>query len=222
MKKGKRVLISISVFLMTLITIVSYRLLTHSNKDTYNNKMAIYVKNNGTYTLASFNQIPKKGYTLNTTLSVCDDANTTINWDNTTRTISLTTSTNPKCTIYLDTIPTYTLTINKNSTYIDSVTPVSGGVYEAGEVIDISATLKTNSKFTSWSQTSGTTGSFGSTTSASTTFTMPASNATIYANGETDTIYASTVDYTSPTGENNVQDAIDDLFEIIEELEGEL
>ena len=219
-ERKKKIIKALSLLLVVLFITVGYALITTDRvqvKGT-NNKISIYVQDGSSYTLASFNTIPKRGYTLNTTRTVCDDANTVISWDNTTRTISLTTNKNPKCSIYLDSIPTYTLTINKNNTYIDSVTPVSGGKYEAGEVIDIEAILKENSKFTSWSQTSGTTGSFGSTTSPSTTFTMPASNAEIYANG---TVYASTLDYTSPTGKTNVRDALDELFEKLNEYEGE-
>lgn len=77
---------------------------------------------------------------------------------------------------------TYALTVNRNTAYISSVT--GAGTYRWGQSVSISATPATNSKFTSWSQTSGTTSSFGSTTSATTTFTMPKSAATIYADGE--------------------------------------
>ena len=75
----------------------------------------------------------------------------------------------------------YTLTVSRNSTYISSVS--GGGTYKVGKVVNISATAGTNYKFTKWTQTAGTTSSFGSTTTASTTFTMPASAATVYANG---------------------------------------
>ena len=77
---------------------------------------------------------------------------------------------------------TYALTINRNTTYISSVS--GAGTYRWGQSVSISATAASNSTFTSWSQTSGTAGSFTSTTSASTTFTMPTSAATIYADGQ--------------------------------------
>ncbi|MBQ9180948.1 hypothetical protein IJ135_02545, partial [Candidatus Saccharibacteria bacterium] len=77
---------------------------------------------------------------------------------------------------------TYTLTINRNTTYISSVS--GAGTYRWGQSVNISATAASNSTFTSWSQTSGATGSFASTTSASTTFIMPTSAATIYADGQ--------------------------------------
>ena len=85
--------------------------------------------------------------------------------------------------LYLD-LPrnTYVLTINKNSTYISSVT--GAGTYRWGQQVSISATASSGNEFTSWSQTSGTTGTFGSATSASTTFTMGKGAATIYANGQ--------------------------------------
>ncbi|MBQ9180693.1 hypothetical protein IJ135_01190, partial [Candidatus Saccharibacteria bacterium] len=82
---------------------------------------------------------------------------------------------------------TYALTINRNTTYISSVS--GAGTYRWGQSVSISASPATNSKFTTWSQTSGTTGSFASTTTASTTFTMSKSAATIYANGESTKTY---------------------------------
>ncbi|MBQ9180681.1 hypothetical protein IJ135_01130 [Candidatus Saccharibacteria bacterium] len=82
---------------------------------------------------------------------------------------------------------TYALTINRNTTYISSVS--GAGTYRWGQSVSISASPATNSKFTTWSQTSGTTSSFASSTTASTTFTMPKSAATIYANGETSKSY---------------------------------
>ncbi|MBQ9180899.1 hypothetical protein IJ135_02270, partial [Candidatus Saccharibacteria bacterium] len=82
---------------------------------------------------------------------------------------------------------TYALTINRNSTYISSVS--GAGTYRWGQSVSISASPATNSKFTTWSQTSGTTSSFASSTTASTTFTMPKSAATIYANGESTKTY---------------------------------
>ncbi|MBQ9180822.1 hypothetical protein IJ135_01875, partial [Candidatus Saccharibacteria bacterium] len=77
---------------------------------------------------------------------------------------------------------TYALTINRNTTYISSVS--GADTYRWGQSVSISASPATNSKFTTWSQTSGTTSSFASATTATTTFTMPKSAATIYADGE--------------------------------------
>ncbi|MBQ9180473.1 hypothetical protein IJ135_00015, partial [Candidatus Saccharibacteria bacterium] len=88
---------------------------------------------------------------------------------------------------------TYALTINRNSTYISSVS--GAGTYRWGQSVSISASPATNSKFTTWSQTSGTTTSFASTTTASTTFTMPKSDATIYANGDTTAITIANATY---------------------------
>ena len=77
----------------------------------------------------------------------------------------------------------FALTINRNTSYISSVT--GAGSYRWGETVNISATASDGNEFTSWSQTAGTTGTFGSTTSASTTFTMGKGVATIYADGKT-------------------------------------
>ena len=76
----------------------------------------------------------------------------------------------------------YKLTVSRDSNYITSVTGTD--TYKVGKVVGITATAGANYKFTKWTQTAGTTSSFGSATSASTTFTMPASAATVKANGK--------------------------------------
>ena len=90
---------------------------------------------------------------------------------------------NSNITLSLD-LPrtTYTLTVERNTSYIDSVT--GSGTYRWGQAVSISATPSSTSVFTNWSQTNGENGTFGNTSSATTTFTMPKSAATIYANGE--------------------------------------
>ncbi|MBQ8156542.1 hypothetical protein IJ101_02025 [Candidatus Saccharibacteria bacterium] len=77
---------------------------------------------------------------------------------------------------------TYTLSMNYNTTYIASIS--GAGTYRWGVAVPVSATYTSTGEFLAWSQTAGTTGSFGNTAAASTTFTMPQSNATIYANGQ--------------------------------------
>ena len=76
---------------------------------------------------------------------------------------------------------TYALTINRNTSYISSVS--GAGTYRWGQSVNISATAASGGKFSSWSLSSGTAGTFGNTSSASTTFTMGKGAATIYANG---------------------------------------
>ena len=88
---------------------------------------------------------------------------------------------------------TFALTINRNTTAIASTTGADAAA-RWGQNVSISANLATGYHFTTWSQTAGTTGSFGSTTSASTTFTMPKSAATIYADGAINT-YTCTKQY---------------------------
>ncbi|MBQ9181001.1 hypothetical protein IJ135_02835, partial [Candidatus Saccharibacteria bacterium] len=88
---------------------------------------------------------------------------------------------------------TYALTINRNTTYISSVS--GAGTYRWGQSVSISATPATNSKFTTWSQISGTTSSFASATTVSTTFTMPKSDATIYADGTSSNVTIATATY---------------------------
>ncbi len=76
---------------------------------------------------------------------------------------------------------TYKLTVNKNNNYIDSVS--GAGTYPWGQTINISATAKSDSNFTTWSQTAGTTSTIADTASTSTTFVMPKSATTVYADG---------------------------------------
>ena len=83
-------------------------------------------------------------------------------------------------TVTLTEVPpqTYALTIAAGMG--GSITIGSTGNYEAGSVINIFAMAAANYSFSNWSSTGG--GSFGSTTSASTTFTMPAGAVSITAN----------------------------------------
>ena len=87
---------------------------------------------------------------------------------------------------------TYQLTVNRNTTALASAeattTPVSGSnLYRWGQAVAITNTANTGYHFTTWSQTAGTVSSFDSATTATTTFTMPKSNATIYADGTANT-----------------------------------
>ncbi len=72
--------------------------------------------------------------------------------------------------------PTYTLTVDLDGGSGDT----DGGVYEEDTVIDIDAGSRSNYTFTGWTSSDG--GTFGDASSASTTFTMPASDTTITAN----------------------------------------
>ena len=83
---------------------------------------------------------------------------------------------------------TYSVTVNKDSTYITSVS--GAGTYRWGETVTIGATASANNEFTSWTQNSGTTVTYTNSTSASSNpakFTMPTSNVTFTANGESKT-----------------------------------
>ncbi len=72
--------------------------------------------------------------------------------------------------------PTYTLTVVLDGGSGDT----DGGVYEEDTVVNIDAGSRSNYTFTGWTSSDG--GTFGDASSASTTFTMPASDTTITAN----------------------------------------
>ena len=76
-------------------------------------------------------------------------------------------------------VNSYTLTVSKG-TGIASVT--GGGSVAYGSSNAISATLSTGYEFVNWTSNNG--GTFASSTSASTSFTMPAGNVTVTANGQ--------------------------------------
>lgn len=83
-----------------------------------------------------------------------------------------------KVRIYRAAAPTYELAIAAGTG--GAITAGSSGYYAEGTVINISATAHSHYSFNQWTSTGG--GSFGSTASAGTTFTMPANAATITAN----------------------------------------
>ena len=124
--------------------------------------------------------------------STCTYTKTVTDYNNNTAMTTSGTMTSSGITLSLD-FPrnTYTLTVDRNTTYIGSVT--GAGTYRWGQGVGVSATASSGNKFTAWSQTAGTgqggTTNFADSTSSSTTFTMPKSNATIYADGEADILY---------------------------------
>ncbi len=73
----------------------------------------------------------------------------------------------------------YQLTTQASPSAGGSVTPVSGGYYAGGAIIPVTATANAGFQFSNWTTTGG---SFGSTTSASTNFTMPSAPATVTGN----------------------------------------
>lgn len=92
-------------------------------------------------------------------------------------------------TFYLDLYRnTYTLDIDRNTTYIQSAsattTPVHGSnYYRWGQTVDITAVPTSNGVFAGWTQ-SGTAGAFDNISSTSTTFAMGKGNTTVTANGK--------------------------------------
>ena len=73
----------------------------------------------------------------------------------------------------------YQLTTQASPPAGGTVTPASGGYYAGGAVIPVTATANAGFQFTNWTSTGG---SFASSTSASTNFTMPSAPATVTGN----------------------------------------
>jgi len=102
------------------------------------------------------------------------------------------------------TIPAiYTLTVNLNGGSGNT----TGGVYPAGEVVNIDAGSRSNYRFTGWTTSNG--GSFGDASSASTTFTMPAADTTITANWQYNPPYIPPVKTPSEQAIDKIEDAVD-------------
>ncbi|MGA7220084.1 MAG: choice-of-anchor D domain-containing protein [Candidatus Sulfotelmatobacter sp.] len=73
----------------------------------------------------------------------------------------------------------YQLTTQASPSADGTVTPPSGGYYAGGAIVPVTATANSGFAFSNWTSTGG---SFGSTTSASTNFTMPSAPATVTGN----------------------------------------
>ena len=101
----------------------------------------------------------------------------------------------------------YTLTVNLNGGSGNT----TGGVYPAGEVVNIDAGSRSSYRFTGWMTSNG--GSFADASSASTTFTMPAADTTITANWQYDSPY---IPPTKPDGPSTgTSDGWEDIREEI-------
>ncbi|MBQ9180916.1 hypothetical protein IJ135_02370, partial [Candidatus Saccharibacteria bacterium] len=90
---------------------------------------------------------------------------------------------------------TYALTINRNSTYISSVS--GAGTYRWGESASVSASLVNGAIFDRWTQTSGATITFADASNTNTSFIMPKNEVTIYADANLTKTYIQ--DYTLAT-----------------------
>lgn len=102
------------------------------------------------------------------------------------------------------TIPAiYTLTVNLNGGSGNT----TGGVYPAGEVVNIDAGSRSNYRFTCWTTSNG--GIFADASSASTTFTMPAADTTITANWQYNPPYIPPVKTPSEQAIDKIEDAVD-------------
>ena len=102
------------------------------------------------------------------------------------------------------TIPAiYTLTVSLNGGSGNT----TGGVYPAGEVVNIDAGSRSNYRFTGWTTSNG--GIFADASSASTTFTMPAADTTITANWQYNPPYIPPVKTPSEQAIDKIEDAVD-------------
>ena len=80
---------------------------------------------------------------------------------------------------------------NGGTAGINSASGDSSGAYEAGETVNLAAAPQARYRFNNWTSSAG--GSFGDASSVSTTFTMPAANATVTASFSKLTEYAVTI-----------------------------
>jgi len=137
-----------------------------------------------TYTSAqTFNWVVGSSHTLNTTSPQNVSGGSEKVWSSWSQggTQSQTVSAPTATTTYTANFTTaYELTTQAAPSAGGTVTPASGNYYAGGAVVPVTATANAGFQFTDWTSTGG--GSFGSTTAASTTFTMPGNAATVTGN----------------------------------------
>ena len=154
--------------IVTLSTPFSY--------DGTSNLIVIFENANTTYT----NSLKYNSTSISDRCIYRQNDNTSSYGDYTNTSNSYTTYSNRPNTQITYTIPTYSLTVNRNPTAGGSVSPTSG-TYQQGVTASITATPATGYRFSSWS-VSGTGATLSSTTANPTTFTMGTANATVTAN----------------------------------------
>jgi hypothetical protein len=138
----------------------------------------------GTATAAPLveNWIPGSSHTIATTSPQAGAPGVQYVWSNWSDSgaISHSITVPPTATTYTAAFNTqYQLTTQASPPADGTVTPASGGYYASGAIIPVTATANSGFTFSNWTSTGG---SFGSTTSASTNFTMPAAPATVTGN----------------------------------------
>jgi hypothetical protein len=136
-----------------------------------------------TYTAPqSFNWVVGSTHTLNTTSPQSGPAGSQYVWSSWSQggTQSQTVTAPSSSTTYTANFTTqYQLTTLASPAADGSVTPASGQYFASGALIPVTATANSGFQFNNWTSTGG---SFGSTTSASTNFTMPSAAATVTGN----------------------------------------
>jgi hypothetical protein len=130
----------------------------------------------------TFNWVVGSTHTLNTTSPQSGPAGSQYVWSSWSQggTQSQTVTAPSSSTTYTANFNTqYQLTTQASPSADGTVTPTSGQYFASGASIPVTATANAGFAFNNWTSTGG---SFGSTTSASTTFTMPSAAATVTGN----------------------------------------
>lgn len=158
-----------------------------------------------TYTAPqTFNWVVGSTHTLNTTSPQSGPAGSQYAWSSWSQggTQSQTVTAPSATTTYTANFTTqYLLTTLASPSADGTVSPVSGGYYASGAIIPVTATANAGFAFNNWTSTGG---SFGSTTSASTNFTMPSAAATVTGN-----FIAATTQVTITTSPANLLVSVD-------------
>ena len=176
-----------------------------------NQSVTVNLPTSATYTITAGTEFESGTATLasdgTATFTVQPNTGLDVGSHDDTLNISGSNSTSASVKLSFEVLDTYTLTVNLNG----GSGSTTGGVYPAGEVVNIDAGSRSSYRFTGWTTSNG--GSFADASSASTTFTMPAGNVTITANWQYDSPY---IPPTKPDGpstgtSDGWEDIVDEL-----------
>ena len=176
-----------------------------------NQSVTVNLPTSATYTITAGTEFESGTATLasdgTATFTVQPNTGLDVGSHDDTLNISGSNSTSASVKLSFEVLDTYTLTVNLNG----GSGSTTGGVYPAGEEVNIDAGSRSNYRFTGWTTSNG--GSFADASSASTTFTMPAADTTITANWQYDSPY---IPPTKPDGPSTgTSDGWEDIREEI-------